>query len=45
MKDELLGRLNVALSCAERYPKAYVLCTGGGTARNSPDATEATTAD
>lgn len=41
MKDELLGRLNVALSCAERYPKAYVLCTGGGTARNNPDATEA----
>lgn len=41
MKDELLGRLAVALASAERYPNAYVLCTGGGTASENPDTTEA----
>ena len=41
MKDELIGRLNVAKACAEQYPNAYVVCTGGGTAKNNPDATEA----
>ena len=40
MQDELIGRLNVALACAEQYPNAYVICTGGGTARNNPDVTE-----
>ena len=40
MQDELLGRLQVALKCAEQYPNAYVICTGGGTARNAPDVTE-----
>ena len=33
MQDELIERLTVALNCAEQYPNAYVLCTGGGTAK------------
>ena len=41
MKDELIGRLKVAKACAEQYPNAYIVCTGGGTAKNNPDATEA----
>ena len=40
MQDELIGRLTVALACAEQYPNAYVICTGGGTAKNNPDVTE-----
>ena len=40
MKDELLGRLSVALACARLYPNALVLCTGGGTAAGAPDVTE-----
>lgn len=40
MQDELVERLKVALSCAEQYPNAYVICTGGGTAKNNPDVTE-----
>lgn len=31
MKQELLDRLEVALASAEKYPEAYVLCTGGQT--------------
>lgn len=41
MREELVGRLEAALACAERYPKAYVLCTGGGTASANASATEA----
>ena len=41
MQDELVGRLETALSCAEQYPNALVVCTGGGTARNNPNVTEA----
>ena len=41
MRDELLGRLSVALTCAEQYPNACVVCTGGPTASDAPDATEA----
>ncbi len=41
MRDELRGRLGVALNSARKYPKAYVLCTGGGTASEDPSATEA----
>lgn len=33
MKQELLDRLEVALDSAEKYPEAYVLCTGGETSR------------
>ncbi|WP_419893003.1 YdcF family protein [Oceanobacillus kimchii] len=29
MEDELIGRLEVALNSAEKYPNAYVLVTGG----------------
>ncbi len=41
MQEELIGRLQVALASAEKYPNAYVACTGGGTASQNPDATEA----
>lgn len=41
MQEELIGRLEVALSCARQYPHAFVLCTGGGTAANNSLATEA----
>ena len=41
MKDELIERLRVALKCAEKYPNAYVVCTGGGTATENQNATEA----
>ena len=41
MKEELIGRLTTALNCAEQYPNAYVLCTGGGTAKENAEATEA----
>ena len=40
MQDELIGRLTVALNCAKQYPNAFVICTGGGTAKNNPDVTE-----
>jgi len=33
MKPELIHRLEVALRSAEKYPEAYVLCTGGETSR------------
>lgn len=41
MKDELIGRLSVALASAQKYPNAYIACTGGGTASQNPNATEA----
>ena len=41
MKEELIGRLQVAMDSAEKYPNAYVACTGGGTASGNPFATEA----
>ena len=41
MRDELTGRLNVAKASAEKYPNAFVLCTGGPTAYDNKDATEA----
>ena len=41
MQNELLGRLRVALTSAQKYPNAYILCTGGGTASNNRTATEA----
>jgi len=41
MKEELIGRLQVAIDSAEKYPNAYVACTGGGTASGNPFATEA----
>lgn len=41
IRPELEGRLQTALACAQKYPGSYVLCTGGGTAANAPEATEA----
>ena len=41
MKDELVERLRVALACAEKYPHARVVCTGGGTAAENSASTEA----
>ena len=41
MQKELLGRLDVALASAEKYPNAYILCTGGGTASGNKQVTEA----
>lgn len=41
MKEELIGRLETALASAKRYPEAYLLCTGGGTASVSRETTEA----
>ena len=41
MKDELIERLNTALRSLEKYPNAYVVCTGGGTAADNDSATEA----
>ena len=40
MQRELVGRLNVALASAEKYPNAYILCTGGGTAADNKKVTE-----
>lgn len=41
MRDELIGRLETALNAANKYKNAYVLVSGGGTASNNPEATEA----
>ena len=41
MKDELIHRLETLKRCADKYPNALIICTGGGTARDNPSATEA----
>ena len=41
MKEELVERLQVLLRCAEKYPNALIVCTGGGTASENASATEA----
>ena len=41
MKEELVQRLTAALESAKKYPNAYVVCTGGGTASENESATEA----
>ena len=41
MKKELVERLTVLLNSAKKYPKAYIVCTGGGTASENASATEA----
>jgi hypothetical protein len=41
MKEELTKRLGVALESAEKYPNAYIVCTGGGTAAENESASEA----
>ena len=41
MREELVERLKVLLAASQQYPKALLVCTGGGTAANDPTATEA----
>ena len=41
MTPELTGRCEVALACAQKYPNAFVVVTGGGTARDNHLVTEA----
>ena len=41
MREELVRRLEVVLACAEKYPNALIVCTGGGTAAKDETATEA----
>ncbi len=41
IRPELELRLKTLLKCASQYPNAYILCTGGGTASEAPDITEA----
>ena len=41
MRDELIERLEVVLRSAEKYPNAIIACTGGGTAAENEEATEA----
>ena len=41
MSAELQGRISVALASAEKYPNAYILCAGGGTAGGNYSVTEA----
>lgn len=41
MLTELKERLKVLYKCANKYPNALIVCTGGGTAADNPEATEA----
>ena len=41
MEAELVGRCEAALASAKKYPRAYVLVTGGGTAYRNGTVTEA----
>ena len=41
MRDELVERLKVVKESAEKYPRALIVCTGGGTAAQDETATEA----
>ena len=41
MRKELIGRLETALASAKKYPNAYIVCTGGGTAQDNKNRTEA----
>lgn len=41
MQNELKGRCDAAVQLAKKYPNAHIACTGGGTARNNPNVTEA----
>ena len=41
MREELIERLKVALTASEKYPQAFIVCTGGGTATGDPTASEA----
>ena len=41
MREELVERLKVLKAASEQYPRALIVCTGGGTAAEDPSATEA----
>lgn len=41
MKNQLKDRLRVAYKSAKKYPNAWIVCTGGGTASGKKSATEA----
>ena len=41
MQGELICRLEAALASAQKYPKAYIVCSGGGTAKSNKSVTEA----
>lgn len=41
IKPQLEGRLKAALRSLEKYPNAFIACTGGGTAKYDKNATEA----
>ena len=41
IRPELEERLKTALAASQKYPQAFIVCTGGGTAADNPDATEA----
>ena len=41
MAEELVARCETALNCAEQYPNALIAVTGGGTAWQNRDVTEA----
>lgn len=41
MREELIERLKVVLASSQKYPNALIVCTGGGTAADNPNATEA----
>ena len=41
MREELVERLRVLLAASRKYPRAVIVCTGGGTAAKDPTATEA----
>ncbi len=41
MRDELVERLTIVKTSAEKYPNAWIVCTGGGTAAENETATEA----
>ena len=41
MREEQIARLEIARKCADKYPRAYILCTGGGTAADNASASEA----
>ena len=41
MREELIERLKAVLASSRKYPGALIVCTGGGTAADNPNATEA----
>ena len=41
MREELIERMKVVLASSQKYPNALIVCTGGGTAADNPNATEA----